>query len=259
MKKYIIIFVLNCFVISITKAQNPAFYQQHPTNSSILWYNQINIDPVIIKSGNVVSENAKPDWYGGFQFISCPGVFNTVDEAYGYLTTNPEFLDTNEYSYYNRNKPDEQLLHIEKSTLQESISFTNEQAKNDANAYIISDCREKVIFNELYLKIDQMEVVLLYSASMFLVDLDSNSSADRTIITNYILSGYTPAVQGNYALELTVLIKENGVWKYPYSEAFIPFLDQKLGIQEFAKINGIPIVNVVSTVDSLRNRVYQKQ
>lgn len=259
MKKYLIILVLNCFVISITKAQNPAFYQQHPTNNSILWYNQINIDPVIIKSGNVVNENAKPAWYGAFQFISCPSVFNTADEAYGYLTTNPSFLDTNEFSYYNRNKPDEQLLYIEKSTLQESISLTNEQIKNDANAYIISNCREKVVFNELYLKIDQMEVVLLYSASMFLVDLDSNSSADRTKITNYILSGYSPAVTGNYALELTVLIKENGVWKYPYDEAFIPFLEQKIVSLDFTKINGKPIVNVISTVDSLGNRVYLKQ
>jgi hypothetical protein len=256
MKNSITLLTLYIIIVQFTNAQNSAFYKQHPTKSNISWYNQINIDPVIIKSGTVTSETNQPSWYGGFQFLNCAGVFNSVTEAYSYLVNNPSFLDTEEYSFYNRNKPDQQFLYIEKEFLQKSISFTNQQIKDDGGAYNISGCREEVVFNELYLKINNQEIVILYSSPMFLLDMDSNSSIDKTKIIDYIVSGCNPEVTDNYGLEMIVLVKEDSVWKYPYDKVFIPYLLQQIVNFDFTKINGKPIIHVESSVDSLGNRVY---
>lgn len=258
MKNIIILLTVYIIEVHFANAQNPTFYRQHPTKSNISWYNQINNDPVVIKSGTVTSENVKPSWYGGLQFLTCPGVFGTVNEAYGYLVNNVAFLDTSEYSYYNRNQLAHRTEHIStyKEILQQSISFTTQQIKNDANAYIISGCREEVVFNELYLKINNQEILILTSSPMFLLDLDSSSSINKKTIIDYILSGCNPVVPDNYGLEMTFLVKENGVWKYPFDEAFIPYVLQQIGDFNFTKINGKPIIHIESMVNTSKTRVY---
>lgn len=256
MKNIITILGLYIIAVNFANAQNPSFYIQHPTKSNISWYNQINIDPVVIKSGTVTSESNKPSWYSTFQFLNCAGIFNSVGEAYGYLVNNPVFLDTSEYSFYNRNKLEEQSLYIEKDFLQKSISLTTQQIKDDGSAYGISSCKEKVVFNESYFKIDNQEIIILSSSPMFLMDLDSNSSINKKTIIDYILSGCNPEVPDNYGLEMTFLVKENGIWKYPFDEAFIPYLFQQIGDFDFTKLNGKPIIHIESRVDTTGNRVY---
>jgi hypothetical protein len=256
MKNTITLLAVYIITAHFATAQNPAFYKQHPTKSNISWYNQINIDPVVIKSGTVTSENVKPSWYGAFQFLNCPAVFNSVTEAYGFLVNNTAFLDTSDFSFYNRKNAAEQQLYLQKDFLQKSISLTTQQIKDDGDAYNIAGCREQVVFKELYLKINNQEIVILYSSPMFLLDLDSNSSINKKTIVDYFLSGCNPAVRDNYGIEMTVLIKENSVWKFPYNEIFMPYLEQQVGNFAFLDLNGKPVIHIESRVNTAKTRVY---
>lgn len=53
-------------------------YKQHPTRNNVKRYVQLNINPVIIKNGNLTSDREMSSWYNGFSFLNCSGIFDSV-------------------------------------------------------------------------------------------------------------------------------------------------------------------------------------
>jgi len=258
MKTYII-FIISIINIGVALAQNPSFYEPHPTNSNIQWYYQINENPVIIKNGNITSENTNPSWYNAFQFVNCPGVFNSVQQAYSYLTDRSEFL-SDDNSYYNRTKPSQQTYYIEPTILNRSRNYaTNEAAKNDTNAYVLAGCRESAIFGELYLRINGEEFLFLDYMRMYLFDLDSTSSADVNLVVDYLKANNENNVI-NEGLRYLVFHKENGIWKYVIEEkadTYIAAIESDLDFLNNSL--GKPIIHVESTINSQRNRIFNQR
>jgi hypothetical protein len=255
MKKYIVTAIL--LVTIIGYSQNPVFYKPHPTISNLSWYYQLNTSPVVIEHGAVTSENTKPNWYGAFEFTACPGVFNTVDEAYSYLTTNPNFLDSEDYSYYNRNHLDQQVLHFNnyKELIAQSLTYkSDKEVVKDGNEYILSHCRKQLIFGELYIKLNDQEFVLLFSSSMYLYGLDSSSYTDISIVLNQLKRGDLEGLTRS-GVETTFLLKEDGIWKYAFQGKFIPYLTSQISNIDFTRTDGRPIIHIESSVDVLGNRV----
>ncbi len=257
MKSYIVL-LISLISVSNTIAQNPTFYRQHPTNSNIQWYYQINETPVIIKNGNVTSENTQPNWYNAFQFLNCAGVFSNVSQAYTYLTTRSEFLSIDN-SYYNRTNPSQQAYYIEPTILNRSRSYsTNEAAKGDANAYVLAGCRESVVFGELYLKINGEEFVFIDYMRMYLFNLNSSSTSDINSVVSYLKADMESEVISK-GLRYAIFHKENGIWKYVIEEkadAYISNIESNFDFLNGS--NGKPVIHVESRVNSSGNRVYQQ-
>lgn len=261
MKNKILYTLFTCFCFVIAKAQNPNFYQQHPSKSNVSWYYQLNINPVIIRSGVITSENQEPSWYKGFQFLSCPGIFNSVSDAYNYLHTDANLLESGKNSYYNRETQNKHGQHFTnfKEILGEARAYSSDkEATRDGNAYVLSGCREQVVFSELYLKLDTTEIVMLQAGAMYLYGYNSNSSTDIKMITDAMV-GINVDINKNYGVEYTVLIKEGGKWKY----ADINKLDAlvKTYLTDFSFMQNskkYPRVIVESRVNSSKVRTYRK-
>ncbi len=261
--KSIIILVLLIFGLTNGFAQNPIFYQDHPTNTAIKWYLQINKDPIIIQNGVLTSESVVPGWYYGSQFLYCPGTFDTVDEAYSYLTTNPLFLDPEDNSYENRDRLDQQLYYVNrgKIILERAKSYSrNEEATKDYVPLVLARCRERVIFAEMYLKYNDYEILLLYSSHMYLVDMDVNSPDDiqQTLwfMENGASVGGIDSFSDSYNMAISFLLKEDGIWKDTNFNKMDDFIQSTIPSFDFVSNNGFPTVHVESTLDSSGTRVY---
>ena len=59
-------------------------------------------------------------------------------------------------------------------------------------------------------------------------------------------------------METTVLMKENGIWKYGDTKAIYEFVQIHIPTFDFTRLNTKPIIHIESTVNSSGTRIYKK-
>ncbi|MGB5983191.1 MAG: hypothetical protein WBG46_13705 [Nonlabens sp.] len=250
------IFLTISFCVSMN-AQNPAFYNVHPQNNQVEWYMQLNMDPVIIKHGTVMSETTSPNWYNAFQFDNCKGVFQNAQQAYSFLTQNSAFYNPNSYSYEDRNDTEaiNNIFNSSKEALLRSQTFSLNEALKDHSAGFLSGCREQVIFSEFYLKYNGYEILLLNAMPMYLYNLESSSTTDIQSVINKI----TGIINDDMFRQFTssgYYIKENGIWKATNFKLMGDYLQPLFDQVDFSENNRVK-VHVLSTVDpNTQERIY---
>ena len=262
MKKLIKLLPLLLGVIT-SNSQNPKaqFYNMHPETNNIKWYFQLNEDPVIIQNGVIIGENGVPDWFNGFQFIKCPGVFNSVTTAYSYLSDNSLFVENKGNNYMNKSDTNQMQYYLQsgQDILQRSRDYaTNDEAILDINSIVLKNCRQQAVFAEMYIEVNDYEFVLLISSSMYwnpegAATLNINTQLDRQKIIDIIVNSDAEEAK-KYDITQTILVKENGIWKALTFSKVLEFNAIYLDVYDFKDYTST--IHVTSSVNSSGYRTY---
>ena len=260
------ILILLMITTSPLLAQKVEFYES--LGNGLQFYTQINTDPVLISHGNIISENTLPNYTKGLQFMQAYGLFNSVDEAYSYLTDNPTFFFDNfekEGSYYNKAPSHayqrQSYYDGGVETYNRSLSYAlDENAVKDPLWELISEVRYQLVLEENYIKDSNYEFVIIHAVNVFRGYIDINSESDMSKLTSYALKTISPEDKRKLlgAVGLYGLIKEEGEWKACSANAIFRYL-QDQGTLDFVKdkVNSADFYDVLSTVEN-GVRVYEQ-
>ncbi len=251
----IVLVLLSCQLYS----QNNNFYEDL-NNSGLKIYSQINEDPVLISHGNILSENIMPNYSSGLQFMQAPGLFNSENELYTYLTSNSDFYFSNHSevgSYYNKNSTHssqrEQYYNNGVEIYNESLSYTSDSDASESDIWdLISNVRYQLVFRETYIKDNNYEFLLLTTINVFKADIDVNSNSDIAAAVNYFLRNSSEEEIEKFKKSAASysMVKEDGIWKACSADAVFEYLNEMghlLLITE--KINSNNFYDVLSNVE----------
>lgn len=261
-------YILSLLLLTVIKvnSQNDSFYKNLNFSGTLKMYSQINENPVLISNGNILSENSLPDYTRGLQFMQAPGVFNSVDELYNYLTNNNDFYFENYEqagSYYNKTSShnEERELYYSSGirTYNKSLSYSDEEAIQSGVWDLISNIKYQLVYRETYIKEDIYEFLLLGTINAFKADIDVDSSSDIEKGANYFLRNSIDEEEilqlrssaGSYAM-----IKEDGRWKACSASAVFKYLKIRRYLSLVKqKLNSNNFYDVLSTVEN-ETRIY---
>ncbi len=238
-------------------SQQANFYKELG-NSGAFMYTQVNKDPVIITHGNIRNENTLPNYSKGLQFMQAPGLFNSVNELYNFLTDNSKFYFEGygeKGSYYNKSSS-----HIGERTsyytdfvkvFNESVGYSNDDEALKSTVWdLIGNVRYQVIFEENYIKDSNYEFLILRTVHPFVADIDINSNIDIEKAANHFLK---TSINENIkkGVRSYCLIKEKGTWKACSAKAVFKYMNEKnyLNLVK-AKIKSSNFCDVLSTVEN---------
>ncbi|SDW82951.1 hypothetical protein SAMN05444411_102262 [Lutibacter oricola] len=251
--------IISLLFLLKTYGQNEMFYED--IGNSLMFYSQINKDPVIISHGQILNEQTLPNYSKGLQFMQAPGLFSSVNELYNYLTNNNDFFFQNfsePASYYNKNNSHSaqrnQYYTDGVTVYNKSLSISNDNDARDDTLYeLISDVRYQVVFQETYIKDNNYEFLILSTLNVLQSDINLNIQSEIDSVSNIFLKLSTPSEIEEFGknLELYCLIKENDIWKACSIEAHLKYLEDN-GYMEIVtnKINSNNFYDVLSTVNN---------
>jgi hypothetical protein len=251
--------IISLFFLSKTYGQNETFYEDIGNN--LMFYSQINKDPVIISHGQILNEQALPNYSKGLQFMQAPGLFSSVNELYNYLTNNSDFFFQNfsePESYNNKNNSHSsqrnQYYTEGLAVYNKSLSISNDNdARNDVLYDLISDVRYQVVFQETYIKDNNHEFLILSTLNVLQSDLNLNIQGDIDSVSNIFLKTSSPSEIEEFRknIELYCLIKENGIWKACSMEEHLKYLEDNNYMEIVTnKINSNNFYDILSTINN---------
>ncbi|PCH72696.1 MAG: hypothetical protein COB98_11555 [Flavobacteriaceae bacterium] len=257
--KYFIIGLL--LLSSQLFSQNNSFYKTLSNNGEFKFYSQINKTPVLISHGDILSENILPNYAQGLQFMQAPGLFNSTEELYSYLTNNSTFYfksSKEKGSYYNKagTHSNKRNMYYEGGleAYHKSVSYnSDEEAVQDPLWQLITGVRYQLVFRESYIKDADFEFLILSTVNVFKAGIDVGSTSDiENIIKIFLKQSSEEEINkfkknvGSYCL-----IKEEGVWKTCSPLAVFEYLQEKQYLHLIKeKVNSTNFYDVLSTVES---------
>jgi len=253
--RYILIVMV--FLSYQSYSQEVGLYKEL-NNSNVFMYTQINKDPVIISHGNILSEDILPNYTKGLQFMQAPGVFNSIDELYMYLTNNSKFYFENydrKGSYYNKNSShiNERKSYYDDfvNIYNESLSYSNDDDALESPVWdLIGNVRYQLVFEEDYIKDSNYEFLILRTIHPFISNISVNLSSDIENVSSYFLRASNDEIIKK-GIRSYCMIKEDGVWKACSAKSVFKYMQEQGYLQLVKdKVESINFYDVLSTVEN---------
>ena len=224
MKKLFVIYFM--VLTQVTCAQVESLYRPL-NNDGLLYYRQINEDPVIVFHDQCLSENNMPNYIKGLHFVvGSPAFFETSDDMYAYLTDNQLFAYEDRFrpgSYYNKNATHQSQRQLffnnGVEAYNKSLILSDEEVKESKHVSSISIRRYQLVATETYIKDGEYEFLFIEFVDVYKADIDPKSSGDVDKVVNFFKRAELSEIDYNNIKRGTIMecfIKENGFWKACY-------------------------------------------